>query len=586
VPPRLAAAIVVRVAGISFVAAIFATVATCGICAASTGEEPLAAMAAKFFPNLTRAERVMLEYADVANVSRGDFAIAGTSAKPDDPSNDPAHADKWDAQREIRAKLIRWISVYPDAARRVDPQGIKVIGARITGVLDLTLVRVPFAITLRNCSVHEPMELASTEIPALVLDGSYTNSIHANGIRVDGMSMSGGFHVKGWVWLQEAHLGNFAAVDGHFQYAPDNENFLAAYRNVLNLIGADIKGSVYMIDGFEADGSVIFGGTKIGGDLNFDSAHFLNSGQTALDFSGASIAGGVVLASSEIQRIPSEKGGYVIVDGQVRFDGAHIGNILVSQVIFRGKPGDHHGLSAGSANVGGVFLWRDVVMENGAQLDLRGASIGSIVDQERSWPSAGNLNIDGLTYSGFASPEPNDAPGDATTRLRWIARQSGYHPQPYRQLAKVLRESGDDAGAVKVMIESGDRRYSQNGILGRLLGWFLKVTIGYGHRPMLTIMWSFAIVILGWAVVSAAKLANVMRPTYPENAPADSPRRYERLYPMLYSIDIFVPFVNLHQEHYWWPDAESSRKLSVMGMCVRLRGAFILYYLWAQIIAG
>ena len=25
------------------------------------------------------------------------------------------------------------------------------------------------------------------------------------------------------------------------------------------------------------------------------------------------------------------------------------------------------------------------------------------------------------------------------------------------------------------------------------------------------------------------------------------------LHPLLYSLDVFVPFVNLHQEHYWWP---------------------------------
>jgi len=103
---------------------------------------------------------------------------------------------------------------------------------------------------------------------------------------------------------------------------------------------------------------------------------------------------------------------------------------------------------------------------------------------------------------------------------------------------------------------------------------------------MLTIMWSLAVVLLGWVVVRIAKTASVMRPTFPENVPADSPRRYERLYPLLYSLDVFLPFVNLHQEHYWWPDAEASGRCRVLSATVSCRGSFVLYYLWAQIIAG
>jgi hypothetical protein len=77
-----------------------------------------------------------------------------------------------------------------------------------------------------------------------------------------------------------------------------------------------------------------------------------------------------------------------------------------------------------------------------------------------------------------------------------------------------------------------------------------------------------------------------MRPTYPDNALAAGDRRYERLYPLLYSLDVFLPFVNLHQEHYWWPDADASGRCRVLRATVNCRGSFVLYYLWAQIIAG
>jgi hypothetical protein len=99
-----------------------------------------------------------------------------------------------------------------------------------------------------------------------------------------------------------------------------------------------------------------------------------------------------------------------------------------------------------------LFWWIDVTLDSGAQLDLTGASIGHLADQERSWPAPGNLVIDGLTYSGF---QPGFALVDANARLKWLALATRLSSQPYRQLAKVLREAVDEKGAVKVLIAEG-----------------------------------------------------------------------------------------------------------------------------------
>src|SRR5262245_57787959 len=59
-------------------------------------EDPeLVRLAAAKFPSLTHAERAMLEFAQAGNVERGQFAQAGLSANPNDPSNDPKGADEW-----------------------------------------------------------------------------------------------------------------------------------------------------------------------------------------------------------------------------------------------------------------------------------------------------------------------------------------------------------------------------------------------------------------------------------------------------------------------------------------------------------
>ncbi len=77
-----------------------------------------------------------------------------------------------------------------------------------------------------------------------------------------------------------------------------------------------------------------------------------------------------------------------------------------------------------------------------------------------------------------------------------------------------------------------------------------------------------------------------MRLTWPETTPPPSGDSHADIYPLLYSLDVFVPFVNLHQEHYWWPDPHAVGEWRVFGQRLRVRGSLVLYYLWLQIIAG
>src|SRR5216684_3885253 len=148
--------------------------------------------------------------------------------------------------------------------------------------------------------------------------------------------------------------------------------------------------------------------------------------------------------------------------------------------------------------------------ENPWALDLTQATVGYLHDDSKSWPDNGQLSLDGFVYGRFQGDE---TPRTARWRLDWIRRQlrpemptwrervatvfkgvgAGFsgqtspsgrpHPsaaatpsgtptpgaaatssgdrskpahvfatQPYLQLAKVLREAGDDPGATQVLI--------------------------------------------------------------------------------------------------------------------------------------
>jgi hypothetical protein len=554
---------------------------------AAPADVRLVELARSNFAKLSKAELALLRFAGAHPAPGGGFAAAGPSSNPDDPSNDPVHADEWSKDREVRAAVIRWLCVDPEAIRCIDPQGLRLLGAKIVGGLNLSTVRVPFAITLRNCSIPEVIELTSTTIGNLDLSGSYTGPIRAVSINVaDRLVLGNGFHAAGRVTLSDAKIGSLSATAGHFRYSPDPADYFPAYKTALNLTGAQIKGLVLMDRGFESQGGVSLLHAAIGGDLLCAFGRFINPASVAIWGTGAELGGSVYLTGESpwpVASTPFE------ADGLVFFEGARVqGAFVVDGARFIGTmpPWGYGGLEGVDLEVRSGFIWRRVSLENGAQLMLRDASVGFVVDQERGWPPPGKLLIEGFVYSSF-DVHPGDSPWDARTRLRWLALQPpGFHLQPYRQLAKVLRESGDEPGAIQVQIAEEDARYREFGLLGRFAGAFLKATIGYGYRPLRTIGWSLLVVLFGWLVVWAAKRADVMRATWPENAPASSDPHYEKLHPFLYSLDVFLPFVNLHQEHYWWPDSETSGQCVLFGYQLRLRGSLVRHYLWLQVISG
>jgi len=547
------------------------------------GVSELSRLAASKFPDLTHAEFALLEFADIGNLNHGEFAVAGASPNPLDASNDPKDAATWTRDRNIRATLIEWLAVDHAAGARIHPSGIRVLGARVVGSLDLSYVRVPFAIMMIRCSIPEQIRLQATEIPRLDLNGSYTGEIFAPDIHVAGNLFFGWdnheygpFHANGEIDIEGGKIdGGLSFGEGHFRHskAPFND-VLTATNVAINAGEVDVKHGVTLCCGFESDGAVNLSESTIGGDLSFAGGRFVNPNSIAIIATVARISGSVFLAL--------EPFGAFYSDGAVEFTATHVAGVFsISSGKFAGKATDRHGLFASLLQVDGLFGWENVDLENGATLDLSGASVLGFGDDQRSWPQPGKLLIDGFTYNAFGGVK------DAPSRLRWVGLQPEFHPQPYRQLAKVLRANGDDAGAVSVLIAEQDARYRNSYLVRRIWAAFLKTTVGYGHEPLLTIIWAAIVVLLGWLLVTVGSQAGVMRRTWPESIPisGDVPS-YERLHPLLYSLDVFLPFVNLHQEHYWWPDAGAKGEWTVVGQRVKISGRVLRYYFWMQIIAG
>ena len=121
----------------------------------------------------------------------------------------------------------------------------------------------------------------------------------------------------------------------------------------------------------------------------------------------------------------------------------------------------------------------------------------------------------------------------------------------------------------------------------------LQATIGYGFLPLRALWWILAFVVLGTVLFQWGYLERVVSPT--EEAAYESfvhsgttPPHYPRFNAFVYSLENFLPLVELHQGEYWRPNpfAGAADDSPAGSAGHRYSGAFLRWYLWIHILAG
>jgi hypothetical protein len=161
---------------------------------------------------------------------------------------------------------------------------------------------------------------------------------------------------------------------------------------------------------------------------------------------------------------------------------------------------------------------------------------------------AGHLLLNGLVYDDLH----DDAPRDADSRIAWLRLQpdDSFRPQPYEQLAAVYRKHGLDESARAVLIAKNEdwARLTPTTRIQRVGHWLLGALAGYGYRPWRALWYVVGVVLWGTLVFGLGHRAGLLAPTAVQAS--------ERFHPFIYALDVFLPIVNLRQEHLWWPRTE------------------------------
>ena len=330
---------------------------------------------------------------------------------------------------------------------------------------------------------------------------------------------------------------------------------------------ATIDGDLSMLNGHYAAVSMFR--TNLTGNLDFIGAQVSSPGEDSILATEATIGGDADFHQG------------FTTDGLIDFRFAKVGHSLsFNDAHFRGA-GDN-GLNAERAAVAGMIYWVNVSHTARTILDLTDARAGGLGDDAASWPAPGNLSLDGFVYGSIVA-----GPTDAAARLQWLGREaSGYRPQPYEELARVLTSDGDTSGATEVLIaqRQAQREFGNLGRLERMWNLLLQITIGYGYRPLRALWWILGFVLLGTALFGAGYRMNIITPTeanafgkFAESGTA--PGHYPPFNAFVYSLENFLPVVDLHQGEYWRPNPRQPDSGTVPASLLR-------WYLWLHILAG
>ena len=457
-------------------------------------------------------------------------------------------------------------------------------------------VRVRGSVFLRNAFCAEgEVRLFGADIGGNLEcnDGTFLNAtgsaLSADRANVRGsVFLRDGFSSDGEVRLVGMQIGgNLECNGGKFK------------RNAGVALNADrisVKGNVLLHSGFVAEGEVHLVGAQIGNNLTCDAGVFKNPGGTALNADCINVRGFVFMrngfsAEGEVNLLSAQLGDNFECDGG-SFRNAcgkalHADRISVQgDVLLRNGFRADGEVSLASSVTKGTLEWAGVANPERASLDLNHATAGAIRDDKASWPGPGKLSIDGFVYQHIVSGMT-----DVKSRLSWLALQNPFTPQPYRQLAQVMRNAGVDRGMRRVLFTMEDRLWREEGTFP--VGWVrwpLSLVVGYGYYPLRALAGLLILVVLGWAVFAGASSAGSLVPKDQKAydffvANGHAPAYYEPLSPLVFSIENSLPLVRLGQIDYWQPNPKPPAAGSIFTSARLLFGFQRLQVLLGWILA-
>jgi len=478
----------------------------------------------------------------------------------------------------------------------------RVIGELSGKGADIAGVGQDWAMAANGVIVGQGIALASARLHGgLMLAGArIEQGINASNIKVEssGRAVEADTMHVGGNWIMRG-----GDISGNVRFAGARIEGQVAFTECTIRGGGDLA---IRADGAHIGGGWFMGRATIEGLVRFPSAHLGNemrlrgtrivvSSGPALFAAGVSIAREFVLDGGF-----STQGGIVLdraeIDGTLDLTSSRIKSAALGRA-GAAAPKTHDEMLSARYDAIAVSLvdarLDRLVMPDTAEdrslgiIDLSRAHVGSYEDAAAAWPpptsrareqnDLDHLVLDGFIYEHLETPTglppQQGGAGAARMRIRWLEAQSRndliqhFKPQAWVHLSRRLAAQGyhDDAREIAIERRRRQRRSASVTRGARLQSWLLDVFALYGFNPWRTVVWMTAFVVLfagiwWWAAQGCERdsckdetvYAMSLKGNYGQDDKS-AEEKYPGFSPLAYSLDVFLPFVNLGYKEHWRP---------------------------------
>lgn len=459
-----------------------------------------------------------------------------------------AEGGQWGPGRTVRAAVIAALLLGANPEQPGSVACLRLAGARISGRLNLAGAQIDHALWLKDCWFEESVDFLGASTRTLVITGCQVPGIEADSVRIEGildlrrsvvdsLDFSPFNHMSTALSLSDAHVTGGLLLNGAKISAPGGWAVAAG--------GLVMEGGIFCQDGFVARGQVRLLGAQLPGGLFMRGAHLLSPGPP-----------GVVLALDNAVASTLDFSDGFTANGTVQLRGARVsGDLTFEGAVLNGPP-ESSGPSLAALQMQAVDFDLTLARPPSGPVDLRGAQVSSLHDNEHSWPNV--VELDGFGYGSVkagetgARHEPVRQRDAVARRVAWIRRSPGYSPQPYEQLAGWYRTIGHDDDARRVLLAKQRDRRRGLSLPARAWGHLLDATVGYGYRPWLAGVWLLILTLLG-ALAFDTHSPTPVKPG--EGAPFQ---------PLVYTLDLLIPIGGLGQRTAWYWSNDSLQWLAYL----------------------
>ena len=381
----------------------------------------------------------------------------------------------WDEKRELSSVFLETILLHEPFRGALTRKGVRIVGAWFRQPVDLDRGALDRQLWLDRSRFESNVSLLRLRSPDLIsLEGS----------KFTGRLVMASMELGGSLIMRGAEFGEVVLRGARIRDQLDMTGSKFTGRLVMDSL--ELGGSLFMRVGAEF-GEVVLRGARIGDQL---------------DMTGSKFSGKLVMESMEV-------GGSLFMRGG---DFSELVSLDFSKI---GSNVDLSGAKLKALDLTGARivaeLWLDSAQHpatkwrDGAQLTLRNTVVDAWQDRKDGWPE--KLELEGFTYNrlgGFGAAAGMEI-ADRETKwfTTWLAKDQSYSPQPYEQLAGVLREAGKNDKADDILYAGKERERANATGLRWLRLTFLNYSIGYGYRIYYSFFW---MIVIGFSLPGVARV--------------------------------------------------------------------------------